>query len=92
MYDLLGFRFLRIDLKRIEGINPSATLTVEQVFQFVLEQNLGALYSYRFESPPSSVDLSLIVHSVEQLKFAEVHYEATNDPYVFRFQVNAHAN
>lgn len=70
----------------IHGISNTESLTVEQVFQFLLKQEMDTTQEYRFVYPPSTLDVSDLEQSA-LLKLIGIRVEPSTDPYVLRLHV-----
>ncbi len=75
----------------IKGVDISQQLTVEQVFQFLLKQEMGTTQEYRFVYPPSVSDVTDLEQSALQklIGIRRITSKDPTDPYVLRLYVFA---
>lgn len=81
------FRIIPENPDVVKEVKKTDSLTVEQVYQFVLQQTPGSTTEYRMVKPYSSLDVSQIVQSAVIVKRIAVTHQPTDDPYVMKLYV-----
>lgn len=83
----LDIRIMQSNPQLIEGVDPKGQLTVEQIYQFVLEQEIGTVVDYGMSRPYTEMDVERIAQSATVTTLMTVICLQTDDPCVLRLRV-----